>query len=236
MSAHPHGQATCQVCHNAKPRRDLLPASLVRAALMPLIREETPDWSESGYICFSCLNRIRTRYIAQLMEKDLGELDELEREVMRSLQDHALLSENIYEQYDSQLGLGDRIADKVAEFGGSWRFIISFSVLLALWIILNTFILLQRPFDPYPYILLNLVLSLLAAFQAPVIMMSQNRQEERDRLRAENDYQVNLKAELEIRVISEKLDQILHHELPRLLEIQTLQADMLSDLQKRSRR
>ena len=236
MSRHTRSQGTCQVCHQTKPRRELLAANLVPDNLLPLIQKEVPDWSGQGYICFSCLNRFRTGYIRHLMEKDLGELDELEQEVVRSLQDNELLSENINEQYEQTLTLGDRIADKVAEFGGSWRFIISFSILLALWIIINTFILLQHPFDPYPYILLNLVLSLLAAFQAPVIMMSQNRQEERDRLRAENDYQVNLKAELEIRVINEKLDQVLHHELPRLLEIQTLQADMLSDLHKKTRR
>ncbi|HHO68624.1 MAG TPA: DUF1003 domain-containing protein [Gammaproteobacteria bacterium] len=236
MSRRTRSQGTCQVCHQTKPRRALLPAGLVRDDLLPMIREQVPDWSEDGFICFPCLNRFRTRYIRQLMEKDLGELDELEQEVVQSLQNEELLSENINEQYEQSLGLGDRIADKVAEFGGSWRFIISFSVFLAAWIILNSFLILKAPFDPYPYILLNLVLSLLAAMQAPVIMMSQNRQEERDRLRAENDYQVNLKAELEIRVINEKLDQILHHELPRLLEIQTLQADMLSDLHKKTRR
>ncbi len=236
MSRRGHNPCTCQVCHQTKPRREMLSAALVRQDLLPMIRQEVPDWSEDGCICFSCLNRFRTRYIRQLMEKDLGELDELEQEVVKSLQNEQLLSENINEQYEQSLGLGDRIADKVAEFGGSWSFIISFSLFLALWIVINTFLILKTPFDPYPYILLNLVLSLLAALQAPVIMMSQNRQEERDRLRAENDYQVNLKAELEIRIIDEKLDQILHHELPRLLEIQTLQAEMLSDLHKKYRR
>ncbi len=228
-------QETCQVCHRTFPRRRLLPAHMVRAELLPLIREKVQEWSDDGFICFSCLNRFRSEYIRSLMEKDLGELDELEQEVVQSLQDKELLSENIYEEYDQSLGFGDRVADKVAEFGGSWKFIISFSALLALWIIANTFLILQDPFDPYPYILLNLVLSLLAAFQAPVIMMSQNRQEERDRLRAENDYQVNLKAELEIRVVNEKLDQIMHHELPRLMEIQTVQAEMLSELYRKLR-
>ena len=232
MSRH-NKQGVCQVCHQTKPYHSLVASDLVRDELLPLIHEQTPDWSESGFICLPCLNHVRALYIRRLMEKDLGELDNLEQEVIQSLQNNELLSENIYEEYDQKRSFADRISDRMAEFGGSWRFIISFSVLLVLWIIINTFLILKDPFDPYPYILLNLVLSLLAALQAPVIMMSQNRQEERDRLRSENDYQVNLKAELEIRVINEKLDQLLHHELPRLMESQSLQAEMLSELDKK---
>jgi uncharacterized membrane protein len=212
----------------------MLPAHLVRAELLPIIQQKNPDWSDTGYICFSCLNQLRTDYIRQQMQKDLGELDGLEQEVVESLQNRELLSENINEEYEQHLSIGNRIADRVAEFGGSWRFIISFSVLMVLWIIINTAAILQDPFDPYPYILLNLMLSLLAAMQAPVIMMSQNRQEERDRLRAENDYQVNLKAEMEIRIINEKLDQLLNHEMPRLMEMQAVQAEMLSDSPNRA--
>ncbi len=226
---------TCQVCRHSKPMSRLLPARLVRGGVLNLIREDYPDWQNDGYICFTCLNSYRTEYVRQLMEKDLGELDELEQEVVDSLQDNALLSENINEEYEQSLTFGDHIADKVAEFGGSWKFIIWFGVVLIIWIIINTVFIFAGPFDPYPFILLNLILSLLAAIQAPVIMMSQNRQEDRDRIRAENDYQVNLKAEMEVRLISEKIDQLLHQEMRRFMEVQEIQMEMLNELHDKVR-
>jgi uncharacterized membrane protein len=164
------------------------------------------------------------------MEKDLGELDELEQEVVKSLQDNALLSENLNEEYEKTLTFGDHIADKVAAFGGSWKFIIWFFIFFAVWILTNTVLVFVRPLDPYPFIFLNLLLSLLAAIQAPVILMSQNRQEDRDRIRAENDYQVNLKSEMEVRIINEKLDQLLHQEMRRFMEIQQIQMEMLNEM------
>ena len=133
-------------------------------------------------------------------------------------------------EFDRSLTLGERVADRVAEFGGSWRFIILFFAVMAVWITVNSIYLLFQPFDPYPFILLNLGLSLLAAVQAPIIMMSQNRQEARDRLRAENDYQVNLKAELEVRAVSEKLDLLIHQHWAHLLEIQQVQTEMIQDM------
>jgi len=220
----------CQLCHQRKPINEMLPGSMLRGGIRELARKKVGEWKESGYVCFHCLNRLRSEYIEALLEKDLGELDELEREVVQSLRDNELLSENIDEQYRRQLTLGDRIADKVAEFGGSWTFIGWFGLFMAVWIGINTYALLWKPFDPYPFILLNLLLSLLAAIQAPIIMMSQNRQEDRDRMRAENDYQVNLKAEVEVRMLGEKLDQLLHHEMRRFLEIQQIQTDMLNEL------
>ena len=223
----------CQVCHQRKPLADMLPANMVRSGMLKVVKEKVPHWDPDGYICFSCLNRIRSEYIEDLLEKDLGELDELEKEVVESLRENELLSENLNEEYEKHLTLGDRIADKVAEFGGSWTFIGWFALFILVWIGINTWVLIWKPFDPYPFILLNLLLSLLAAIQAPIIMMSQNRQEDRDRMRAENDYQVNLKSEVEVRIISEKLDQLLHHEMRRFLEIQQIQTDMLNELQER---
>ncbi len=208
----------------------LLPARMVGGGVLKLIRADHPEWKDDGFICFRCLNQYRTDYVRQLMEKDLGELDELEREVVSSLQDNALLSENLNEEYEQTLTLGGRIADRVAEFGGSWKFIIWFCVFLAIWIIINTVLVFAGRFDPYPFILLNLLLSFLAALQAPIIMMSQNRQGDRDRIRAENDYQVNLKAEMEVRIINEKLDQLLHQEMRRFMEVQQIQIDMLNEL------
>jgi uncharacterized membrane protein len=124
----------------------------------------------------------------------------------------------------------------VASFGGSWTFIVVFALVLAAWISINGAALLARPFDPYPFILLNLILSCLAAIQAPIIMMSQNRMEAKDRLRSENDYQVNLKAELEIRHLNEKLDVLLKHQWQKLLEIQQIQMDFMKELMRRNGR
>ncbi|HEB68137.1 MAG TPA: DUF1003 domain-containing protein [Desulfobulbus sp.] len=220
----------CQLCHQEKNREELIPAGLVRESIQQFIRKEHPDWSPEEQVCRSCLNTCRASYVQDIMEKDLGELDNLEQEVVQSFHDNDILSENINEEFEERLSIGQKIADKVASFGGSWAFILSFLLFMSLWIAGNTFMLTRTPFDPYPFILLNLILSLLAALQAPVIMMSQNRQEERDRLRAQNDYQVNLKAELEVRIINEKLDTLIHHQWLRFLEIQQIQMDMLEEI------
>ncbi|HUC61409.1 MAG TPA: DUF1003 domain-containing protein [Alphaproteobacteria bacterium] len=220
----------CQVCKGSFPRTQVLPGSLVRDKVAQLIASKDPDWAPGGLICRTCLNRFRAELVRNEMEKDRGALSALEQEVMRSLREGESIADNLNKEFDASLTLGERIADKVAEFGGSWRFIFIFFAVMALWIVTNSILLLKNPFDPYPYILLNLVLSLLAAIQAPVIMMSQNRQEARDRLRAENDFKVNLKAELEVRAIGDKLDQLIHHQWAHLLEIQQIQMEMIDDL------
>ena len=140
--------------------------------------------------------------------------------------------ENLSEEKETDLTLGQKMADKIASFGGSWHFIITFFTFILLWIFFNLWMLKSKTFDPFPFILLNLILSCLAAIQAPIIMMSQNRQEEKDRKRAEHDYKINLKAELEIKLLSEKIDHLLVHQNKKLLEIQEIQADYLEDLLK----
>jgi len=140
-----------------------------------------------------------------------------------------LISENVDKTVDEQLTFGQRLSDKIADFGGSWTFILSFFFFLALWIAFNIYSL-TKSFDPYPFILLNLILSCIAAMQAPVIMMSQNRQEEKDRERSKHDYQVNLKAELEIRMMHEKIDHLILHQQQRLFEIQRIQIEMLQEI------
>jgi uncharacterized membrane protein len=234
---HAHGgvRRRCQVCGNSFDAHQVTPANLVRETIVALIAARTGAWDPVGFLCRNCLNRFRADYVRSEMEKDRGELSDLEEEVMRSLHDGALVSDNLNEQFDRSLALGARVADKVAEFGGSWHFIIAFFVVMALWITANSAYLLFRPFDPYPYILLNLGLSLLAAVQAPIILMSQNRQEARDRMRAENDYRVNLKAELEVRTVGEKLDLLIHHQWAHLMEIQQVQIEMMQDLLGRGR-
>jgi len=221
---------TCGVCKRSFRGHSLIPASSVRENIAALIRARVADWEVTGFICHACLNGFRAEFVRAEMEKDRGELSALEEEVMKSLREGQVVADDLNREFDRGLSLGERTADKVAEFGGSWRFIFIFFGVMIVWIIVNSIYLLWAPFDPYPYILLNLALSLLAAIQAPVIMMSQNRQEARDRMRAENDYKVNLKAELEVRAISDKLDQLIHHQWEHLLEIQQIQIEMIDDL------
>lgn len=219
---------SCQICEKSYRPNAVVPAEFVHPPIVDLILKAHPDWSPHGYICLTDLNHYRGEYFEDLVEIDKGELSALETEVLRSLKaEQELISENLNAEFERRRTLGERVADKMAEFGGSWVFISIFAAILFVWIVLNSINLLTRPFDPYPYILLNLVLSCLAAIQAPIIMMSQNRQESRDRLRAENDYRVNLKAELEIRHIIAKLDQLVTHQWQRLLEIQRLQLELL---------
>ena len=170
-----------------------------------------------------------------MLEDETGELTALDQEVVDSLQKHEILSENIGKEFEQGLTFGERLSDRIASFGGSWRFIIFFGGVLFVWIVINTAVLATRAFDPYPFILMNLILSCLAALQAPVIMMSQNRTEARDRARAENDYKVNLKAELEIRHLHEKIDHLLRKQYNRLFGIQQIQIELLEDLGQKRR-
>jgi len=152
---------------------------------------------------------------------------------LSSLTDKSTLTDKLDGEDKEMMTFGQRIADKVASFGGSWKFIISFGVFLLIWFLLNIIWLANKGFDPYPFILLNLILSSLAALQAPVIMMSQNRQEEKDRERGKKDYMVNLKSELEIRMLHEKIDHLIMHQQQELLEIQKVQIEMMNDILKR---
>ena len=223
----------CPKCGESKRQRDGTPLELVYPPLRDLIQTAYPDLKAADLICKPCINHFRADYVQTVLKTEKGELSELETEVLQSLRDHELLAHNPDDELDTRSTVGERIADRVAMFGGSWRFIIFFGCVLTVWITINSIALMARPFDPYPYILLNLILSCLAALQAPVIMMSQNRQEAKDRLRSEHDYQINLKAELEIRHISLKIDQLLHHQWKRLLEIQKIQMDLVEELSER---
>ncbi|MCA9149730.1 MAG: DUF1003 domain-containing protein, partial [Planctomycetales bacterium] len=208
------------------------PARLVRQPVLAIIRETAQDWDDQSYICHADLNEFRSRYVQDVLTAEKGELTALEKDVIESLRAHDIMAQNINETIDERVTFGERIADRVATFGGSWTFILLFAGVLVIWIVINSLSLLKKPFDPFPFILLNLVLSCLAAVQAPVIMMSQNRQEAKDRLRAENDYRINLKAELEIRNLHSKIDLLLTHQWHRLLEIQQVQTDLLEELGK----
>lgn len=220
----------CAVCGGTFPTRELRGTAGVRPGIMELIRKDHPGIGSEDHICRADLARYRRLYLEELLEEERGELSELDREVIESIETGELVTQNPEEEIDETMTFGQRMADHVAAFGGSWTFILTFLAVLMGWIAINSLSLLTKPFDPYPYILLNLVLSCIAAIQAPIIMMSQNRQASRDRLSAENDYQVNLKAELEIRAIGEKLDLLIHNQWQRLIEIQQVQMEMLEDL------
>lgn len=171
-----------------------------------------PSLREDDCLDKTHVHELLRQYIMDLLKDDKGEVTSLEAEVVDSIVAHDTLAENTETEFDDQEMLGGRVSDMVATFGGSWTFIIGFAGFLAIWMVANIALGPTDAFDSYPFILLNLVLSTIAAFQAPVIMMSQRRQEAKDRLRATNDYQVNLKAELEIRRLHEKMDAL----LPRL--------------------
>jgi len=154
----------------------------------------------------------------QLLDLDEGALSPREKAVIERIVKRLAVSHNLNVMYEDAATPGQRLADHVAAVGGSWAFIIGFAIVIALWALLNTVVLASHAFDPYPFIFLNLVLSLLAAIQAPVIMMSQNRQAARDRIAANHDYEVNLKAEIEIAALHEKLDRIRSEDLVRLTD------------------
>ncbi len=225
----------CQVCKKPKPPHSGMIAELIRPSLLEFIKKKLPDLDSSGFICLDDLGEFRKDYIKEVLQDEIGELSVLDNEVIESLHQHEILASNIEEQFERKLTFGERLSDQIASFGGSWRFIILFGVVLVLWIILNAALLLNRGFDPYPFILLNLILSCLAAMQAPIIMMSQNRAELRDRLRSENDYKINLKAELEIRHLHEKIDHLLRRQYNRLFEIQQIQIELLEEISRQKK-
>jgi uncharacterized membrane protein len=226
----------CQIDGQHYHSDQVVPAALLRPGIIDTIRKRHPEFTLDGYICINDLNNFRAEYVQDALEAEKGELTQLETDVIRSMKKRHLMSKNINAEFDKNMTFGDKAADKVAEFGGSWRFIGIFASVLTIWIILNAFVLLNKGFDPYPFILLNLVLSCIASIQAPIIMMSQNRQTARDRLGAEHDYQVNLKAELEIRGLHEKMDHLLRKQWQRLLEIQQVQTEMVEELIRKADR
>lgn len=205
-------------------------ARTIRPSILAIIQKDKPEFTEDQLLSVDELNYYREKYIADYMIREMGELTELEKTVLASLTDKSTLSDKIDTEKQQNLTFGQRLADNVASFGGSWRFIIMFGLFIFLWISLNVFILMNKGFDPYPYILLNLILSCIASIQAPVIMMSQNRQEDKDRERAKKDYMINLKSELEIRILHEKIDHLILHQQQELLEIQKVQIGMMKDI------
>jgi uncharacterized membrane protein len=203
--------------------------------VLDLIKKDSPAFSNESYLALTELNEYRNMLVANYLKSELGELSELEKEVLDSINARKTLAKKLDGARGGTTTFGEKIADNVATFGGSWTFILSFLGFLVLWILLNVFWLLNNGFDPYPFILLNLILSCIAALQAPVIMMSQNRQEDKDRERAKNDYMVNLKSELEIRNLQEEIDHFILGQQQELMELQKVQIEMLSELLKHAK-
>lgn len=156
----------------------------------------------------------------RILEIGYEDLPQRERHVIERVAKRIAVSRDISASFEESRTFGERVADRIAAFGGSWTFILLFAGAVVLWVLVNTLLLLRaggQPFDPYPFILLNLFLSLVAAIQAPIIMMSQNRQAVKDRLQASHDYEVNLKAEIEIMALHEKMDELRQKDLKDLV-------------------
>src|SRR5438105_15383471 len=175
MEATASRKLNCQICGRAFLPQNGAIGDNVRPSLAEFIKSQRPNWNPQEFICLGDLGAFRKDYVKQALEDEIGELTALDHEVIESLQQHELLSENIEKQFERKLSFGERLSDQIAEFGGSWKFIIIFGAVLLGWIALNVAVLASRAFDPYPFILLNLILSCLAAIQPRIIMMSQNR-------------------------------------------------------------
>ena len=223
----------CQICKEPRPSTQGQLADIIRPSLLEFMKKRHPQWNGQGFVCFDDIGDCRKEYVKEVLQDEIGELSALDEEVVESLRQHEIVTSDIEKQFTKDLTFGERLSDRIAEFGGSWRFLITFFSLLFVWIAINGVIIVTHAYDPYPFILLNLILSCLAAVQAPVIMMSQNRAEARDRLRAENDYKINLKAELEIRHLHEKIDHLLRRQYNRLFEIQQIQIELLEELARK---
>lgn len=212
------------------PVNQRIPLYSVRASVIDLIKKDYPSIDETSSVAIEELDLYRQKYIEKSLKEEFKDLTSLEEDVLDKLKKHELVSANVDRDWNKRITFGQKIADKVASFGGSWRFIIIFLLFILCWIALNVYSIFFKSFDPYPFILLNLLLSCLAALQAPVIMMSQNRVEEKDRERAKEDYKINLKSELEIQMLHEKIDHLILTQQQKLFEIQNIQVQMLEEI------
>ncbi len=211
------------------PIKEKISGKSIRKSILELINRDYQAFTSDMFLSEKELNIYRQKYIESYLKQQIGDITSLEKKVLDSLNDKTTLADKLDDD-TPKFTFGQRVADQVAAFGGSWTFIIIFGAFLAFWIILNAFWFLNKGFDPYPFILLNLILSTLAAIQAPVIMMSQNRQEEKDRDRSIKDYMINLKSELEIKMLQEKIDHLIISQEQQMIEINKVQIDMMNDI------
>ena len=225
-------KVNCSLCETPVEARTLFSGQKLELPLFDLIKKARPEWTGTRGICTNCHDQYRAKKLLGYLEAEYDKISEMEKAVVTKIARRGRISRMVDKQYESQMTFGERVADHVAQFGGSWTFIGIFGAILFVWMGVNTWILVHRPFDPYPFILLNLVLSTIAALQAPVIMMSQNRQSEKDRMQATQDYQINLMAEMEIRDLHDKLDGLRHRQWHELWHLQQRQLELLEHLHK----
>jgi uncharacterized membrane protein len=226
----------CAVCGHDRSRQVCHRAETVRLEVAEHLAAKYGDaWTGAGFICRGCLFAERADYLMSRLQQERGALSAVEADVARKAEAHATVAENIDREFQRTITAGQRVADSVARIGGSWTFLGGFFAFLLVWMGANAVLLRVRPFDPYPFILLNLILSCLAAVQAPIIMMSQNRLAARDRMQADQDFRVNLKAEIEVASLHEKVDHLLHAQWERMVELQQVQIELLSELAARKK-
>jgi uncharacterized membrane protein len=235
---HKQNVVLCEVSKTEVPADKAKQGFTVRPSILQLIKEVEPTFTSDSWISDEELKKYKVRYIETLFQNDKNRENEIQEMVKQAVANHDFMSINFIDTInneDSESTLGQRMADKVAEFGGSWTFIFSFFTLMAIWMFGNVLLKIYQPdyaFDSYPFIFLNLVLSCVASIQAPIIMMSQNRSSEKDRKRALNDFKVNLKNELEIMFLREKIDHIINNQTPHIHETLELQNEMMDDIKK----
>lgn len=227
-------KVNCSLCNDLVEGRTLASPQKLENRILDLIRQDRPEWEAKRGICPNCLEQYRAKKFVSYLEAEYQKLSELEHAVVSKITRRDRVSRQVHREVETTMTFGERVADRVAQFGGSWRFIGLFGGILVTWMIVNAWVLARHPFDPYPFILLNLVLSTLAALQAPVIMMSQNRQAHKDRQHAQQDFEVNLMAEIEIRDLHDKLDSLRFKQWHELWHIQKRQIELLEHLCERN--
>jgi len=237
MSARPpvsktSGKIACSLCKTLVDRRKLVSPQKMENQILELIKADRPEWDATHAVCRECVEQYRAKKFLGYLEAEYRKISDMEQSLVSRVARGGRVSRLVDQEFEAHMTLGQRVADRVAQFGGSWPFIMIFGVVLVGWVVVNSTMVAGHPFDPYPYILLNLVLSTLAALQAPVIMMSQNRQAAKDRLHAQQDYEINLMAEFEIRDLHDKLDALRYKQWHELWHMQQRQLELLEHLHK----
>ena len=209
-------KVTCSLCDSPVDGRSLRSPQKLENRIIDLIKADRPEWEGKRGICPNCLEQYRAKKFVGYLEAEYRKLSEIEHSVVSKITRRGRVSGVVHKDFDANMTFGQRVADRVARFGGSWPFIGIFGGILLVWMVVNSWVLATHPFDPYPFILLNLLLSFQAAYTAPIIMMSQNRQGEIDRKRAIDDFDINCKAEVEIETLHAKIDMMREQEIAQL--------------------
>ena len=223
-------KVVCSITNQVINQDESVKGDTLRDYLLIFIQKEFPEFTTESYISIDELNKFRRKYMVELAQVEVEEFNKLREDSLNAVSEENLSNLRKDTKIGKELTLGQRVADGVAKFGGSWTFIFIFFSFLFGWMGINIFLFAGHPYDPYPFILLNLILSCLAAIQAPIIMMSQNRQEEKDRIRGEEDYKTDLKSGIEVSLLHKKIDYLIINQSKRLVEMHEIQTDYLSQI------